>query len=259
MPTTTKGTWTPADNDDWDLTIDLAAMANSIDLWTTGRYEKSGASVAALGTGDYVGQLGYVTSPAPGLSYSWTGTAWVPSGRFSSGPSAQRSAFTSAPNGLVWLDTDGEGVLWIRSSGSWVPKNPMSIYALSSAVLASNSWTVLSSSGSWSAQGSAMAWSGGVVIPRDGIYEISFGMGIAVNISVFAALKKNNTSASLTGVVAMSTSTGFATETAASVSRKISLVAGDVITPAAYTTGTAGPYGITSGSTFFSVAHLRGA
>lgn len=31
MPTTPGGIWTPDDNDDWDLTVDLAAMAVSID------------------------------------------------------------------------------------------------------------------------------------------------------------------------------------------------------------------------------------
>lgn len=31
MPTTPLGVWTPDDSDDWDLTVDLAAMAVSID------------------------------------------------------------------------------------------------------------------------------------------------------------------------------------------------------------------------------------
>lgn len=31
MPTTPRGIWTPSDSDDWDLTVDLAAMAVSID------------------------------------------------------------------------------------------------------------------------------------------------------------------------------------------------------------------------------------
>ena len=31
MPTTPKGIWSPDDGDDWDLTIDLAAMAISTD------------------------------------------------------------------------------------------------------------------------------------------------------------------------------------------------------------------------------------
>lgn len=30
MATTTSGIWTPDDSDDWDITVDLAAMANSI-------------------------------------------------------------------------------------------------------------------------------------------------------------------------------------------------------------------------------------
>ena len=122
MPTTTKGTWTPADNDDWDLTIDLAAMANSIDLWTTGRYEKSGASVAALGTGAYVGQLGYVTSPAPGRAMRWNGSAWVNtpgSGAFS-GTAGQRAAYLStASEGNIWHDTDGSKLIYSKIGSAW--------------------------------------------------------------------------------------------------------------------------------------------
>lgn len=128
MPTTTKGTWTPADNDDWDLTIDLAAMANSIDLWTTGRYEKSGATVASLGTGDYVGQLGYVTSPAPGRAMRWSGSAWVntPGAGSFSGNTSERTGYASiASEGDRWYDTTLKlwftynGSSWVNDSGFW--------------------------------------------------------------------------------------------------------------------------------------------
>lgn len=74
MTTSALGVWTPGDSDDWDLTIDLAAMANSIDtvvLNTRARYEKSGATVGALGTGLFNGQTGWVTGTNPGL-YTWS-------------------------------------------------------------------------------------------------------------------------------------------------------------------------------------------
>lgn len=78
MPTTGKGTWTVNDNDDFDLPIDLAAMANTIDGWTTSRYERRGTSVSALGSGDYIGQTALI-SPYTNTynEYYWDGSRWV--------------------------------------------------------------------------------------------------------------------------------------------------------------------------------------
>lgn len=76
MTTSALGVWTPGDSDDWDLTIDLAAMANSIDTVLLSRYQRSSATAAGLGTGLFNGQTAWVTGTNPGL-YFWNGTAWI--------------------------------------------------------------------------------------------------------------------------------------------------------------------------------------
>lgn len=79
MPTTGKGTWTINDNDDFDLPIDMAAMANSIDGWTTTRYERRGTSVVTLGTGDFIGQRALVSPYSNTFNeYYWNGSQWRP-------------------------------------------------------------------------------------------------------------------------------------------------------------------------------------
>lgn len=85
MTTTPKGTWTQNDNDDFDIVIDAAATATSIDMWTTSRYEKSANSVAALGNGTFRGQLAWVNLPSPGYAVSWNGSSWQPLNRQLSG------------------------------------------------------------------------------------------------------------------------------------------------------------------------------
>lgn len=88
MTTTPLGIWTPNDGDDWDLTIDLSAMANTVDaaiLAQRLRTEKSGATVAALGTGDFVGQFAWVTGVTGRGQYQWTGSTWVANGYSSDG------------------------------------------------------------------------------------------------------------------------------------------------------------------------------
>ena len=140
MPTTTKGTWTPADNDDWDLTIDLAAMANSIDLWTTGRYEKSAANLAGLGSGDYVGQSGLITSPAPGRAMKWSGSAWIELAWLEENPvKVWRATKSTTNNGTTSrvihsVSTGGEDVpagayVNIRVVGVGLYNDAMSAYA----------------------------------------------------------------------------------------------------------------------------------
>lgn len=221
MSVTPRGIATPDGSSDWDIVSELANMAVTID---------NAIDDVAVGANFYVGTA-----------------------------AARAAALSAGAEGDTWQDTDGERVLWMLRAGVWVPKHPMSVYELSSGALQSSAWTVLSNSAAWTAKGSAMTWANGVKIPRNGIYEVSFGARVAANLSIFSALKKNNTATSSAGVIAMNASTGFAAETAASVSRVVSLVTNDVITPALYTTGTAGPYGLTPDSTFFSVVHLRDA
>lgn len=40
------------------------------------------------------------------------------------GTSAQRVAFTSAPEGTLWKDTDGSKILYVRQDSSWIPVAP---------------------------------------------------------------------------------------------------------------------------------------
>lgn len=57
MPTTPGGIWTPDDNDDWDLTVDLAATAVSIDDAISAAVSDVSASTPLVqrGTTNFVG------------------------------------------------------------------------------------------------------------------------------------------------------------------------------------------------------------
>ena len=47
-------------------------------------------------------------------------TALVKSANAYKGTAAQREAFTAAPDGTLWSDTNGTRQLWMRQSGAWV-------------------------------------------------------------------------------------------------------------------------------------------
>ena len=81
MPTTPKGIWSPDDGDDWDLTIDLAAMAISTD--------------AAIPGTDNVNQQFY-------------------------GPAAGRTALTGVKPGDTYQETDAGKLTWRQNTaGLW--------------------------------------------------------------------------------------------------------------------------------------------
>ncbi len=127
MTTTPKGTWTQNDNDDFDPVTDNAATAASIDLWTTGRYERSANSILALGDGDFRGQLAWINLPAPGFAVVWNGSAWIPVNRMRSGavliaPTAANvpasatvsfpaGFFSAAPTVVVSANTTGPNIV----------------------------------------------------------------------------------------------------------------------------------------------------
>ena len=50
-------------------------------------------------------------------------TALVKSANAYKGTAAQREAFTAAPDGTLWSDTNGTRQLWMRQSGAWVVAN----------------------------------------------------------------------------------------------------------------------------------------
>ena len=47
-------------------------------------------------------------------------TAMVKSANAYKGTAAQREAFTAAPDGTLWSDTNGTRKLWMRQAGAWV-------------------------------------------------------------------------------------------------------------------------------------------
>ena len=97
--------WSPDDGDDWDLTIDLAAMQNSVDLALVGLRSsigKTAATIAALGSGAFAGQIGWVTSA--GAYVVWSGSAWV-------APGVQRVADAAARNVLYPTPAQGDRVV----------------------------------------------------------------------------------------------------------------------------------------------------
>lgn len=118
------GIVTPADSDGWDLTTDLATMATSID---------SAVSAASAGANAFKGTAsdrGLFTSTAtPGMLWQDTNgigmiwkrgiSGWVPAVWRWVGTTAQRGAFTDAPDGMYWKDTDGSQFEWVRTSGVW--------------------------------------------------------------------------------------------------------------------------------------------
>ena len=81
MPTTPKGIWSPDDGDDWDLTIDLAAMAISTD--------------AAIPGTDNVNQQFY-------------------------GPAADRASLTGVKPGDTYQEADAGKLTWRQNTaGLW--------------------------------------------------------------------------------------------------------------------------------------------
>lgn len=93
--------WSPDDGDDWDLTIDLAAMMNSVDLALLNNIAKQATTIAGLGSGTTIPQLGWVSNA--GAFVIWNGTAWV-------APRGQRVATATARNALYPTPVAGDNV-----------------------------------------------------------------------------------------------------------------------------------------------------
>lgn len=50
------------------------------------------------------------------------------------GTSTQRTAFTTAPNGVFWQDTNGSQNLFVRRSGAWVVKTQSGLHVYNATV-----------------------------------------------------------------------------------------------------------------------------
>lgn len=107
MPTTSLGVWTPGDTDDWDLTIDLAAMALSVDEAITMNAsriigtdaQRLSASAPSLREG-----LQFYTTDT-NREWFYDGSAWKPdgtSGHHNGNPGASLTGI-SIPAGAVAL------------------------------------------------------------------------------------------------------------------------------------------------------------
>lgn len=94
MATTSSGIWTPDDPDDWDLTVDLAATANSIQTVFNGVSTEISGINTRLGRLPFSIATGSVVVPvnnAPG----GTATITFPAGRFTSTPIVMTSKQSS--------------------------------------------------------------------------------------------------------------------------------------------------------------------
>lgn len=94
MPLTSNwNIWTPDDADNYDFIVDSAATAQTVDDALT-QVETDLAATLGAGANLYVGTA------------------------------AERAAFTPAPEGALWQDTDSTTRLWQGVGGAWAVRNP---------------------------------------------------------------------------------------------------------------------------------------
>ena len=129
MPTSAGGIITPNDGDGYDLTVDLAAMANSIDsaIANNGPLRKGTVAQRTSTTGLADGTLWQDTDGIK-MIWRWDSTVagnWAPAVKHWSGTTAQRTSFlASAPAGFTWLDTS-TNLEWIKIGTAWRGKSPI--------------------------------------------------------------------------------------------------------------------------------------
>ena len=131
MPVTPKGIVSPNAADPYDLTVDLAAMAASIDdAIETGGILRKGT---ATERGDLEGvENGTIWQDTDGIKMLWrydstVSGGWTPAITRWRGTTAQRTAFLSnAPAGFQWYDTSlnrayvKRGTAWVVESGAQI-------------------------------------------------------------------------------------------------------------------------------------------
>lgn len=135
MPTTPRGIWTPDSTDDYDLVVDLAATANSIDGALDNLSESSNVRVGtAAQRASFLASapVGSLWQDTDGIRMIWRkdGSAWVPAVWSWGGSTSQMNTF-SPPDGFRWHNTT-TGTLFTRQSGTWFGgKIDLSPYLLS--------------------------------------------------------------------------------------------------------------------------------
>ena len=100
MPVTSRGVFYPGPDDNWDIIVDLAAMADSIGTGSIGRG-----------------------------SHFFTGTS-----------AQRSSYTSSASEGDAWQDTTGEKRMWVMKSGSWAGVFPDTGWLLDAGITAAPNW-----------------------------------------------------------------------------------------------------------------------
>ena len=181
-----------------------------------------------------------------------------PGANYFRGTAAEREAFKAyAEQNDIWVDSDGKHLTYYKYGAAWLPK--VSVWnAAAGQVIggASPNWNVLNTAEKWDAQGDVGTWDNGFKATAPGRYRVEFVLQIGVAIPLYIGVKLNNTAASAVNVVTQITTTGHAGWVGGIASRAIDLNAGDILTPAVFCGGTAGPYGVTVYGTAFSVERL---
>lgn len=123
MAVTPRGIVAPDAPTNYDLIVDLNAMAVSIDtaigngLTGANAYKGTAAQRAAFLTTAAVGQI-WQDTDGIGMIWKKVGAAWVPAVWRWTGTTAQMNAFTQAPNGFEWFNTTNN-TEYVRLSGAW--------------------------------------------------------------------------------------------------------------------------------------------
>lgn len=131
MATSALGILTPDRPNNYGITADLAAMANSIDAAILGAldganvYKGTAAQRAAFLTTATIGQLWQDTDSIKML-WKKDGAVWVPAVSRWVGTTAQMNAFSPAPEGFEWYNTTDNRTL-LRQNGSWHPPSLLGV------------------------------------------------------------------------------------------------------------------------------------
>lgn len=109
MAVTPRGIWTPDGVDGWDLTVDLAAMAVSIDTAITTATDVVHATVTALKATSPANGTQAIALNAPGATFIRTSGTWVQTGipRFANIAAATAALVSPNANDLAMTDDAG--------------------------------------------------------------------------------------------------------------------------------------------------------
>lgn len=250
MPLTSNwNIWTPDDADNYDFIVDSAATAQTVDDALT-----AVASSANAFKGTVAQRTAFTSTAVDGMLWQDTddikmiwrkdGSAWAPAVWRWSGTTTQMNSF-AAPNGFEWFNTTDNSD-YVRLGGAWVVSKPfISCVQNGSIVINSAVWIQVQDSqlSVESSRGFA-ALSSGIVIPRDGTYQINASFSVGVNGPWLLAIKKNNFAAGDTNAIARQGSETSAVTSAQSASLLAQLVAGDKISLALWNNRSAGPFGV---------------